>query len=237
MFRTIVAPQLIEGYKEFKRVMDRNFWNERWNRGEIGFHQPDIHWALKRHWDEVVDDHAGRVLVPLCGKSLDLRWLAQCGHEVVGVELSETAVSEFYDEWGKTPNLEAAGRLQHWHADSVTLYTGDFFEYRADAPFDLFYDRAALVALPFDMRAGYIEHLRAQLADDARGLLVTFEYDQSQMDGPPFSVPEDELMQYPGFTFELLDRIDALAENPRFVERGLTALQECAWRVSCASPD
>jgi len=214
--------------------MDRDFWQERWQRGEIGFHQSDIHWALERHWNEIAHGHTRPVLVPLCGKSLDLRWLAQRGHEVTGVELSQAAVSEFYHEWGKTPKREAAGSLQRWHAAGVTLYEGDFFAYRAQQPFGLFYDRAALVALPRKMRADYLEHLGTQVTDDARGLLVTFEYDQSQMDGPPFAVVEKELMDCTGMQFQLLERRDVLAEHARFAERGLTALHECAWLVTVA---
>jgi len=210
--------------------MENEFWHDRWRRGKIAFHRSDIHWALERHWTDISGNAASRVLVPLSGKSLDMRWLARAGHEVVGVELSGRAVREFYEEWGKQPSESRTGRLTRWQADGVVLLEGDFFDYRSDAPFELFYDRAALVALPPDMRPGYLDHLRSLLAPNAQGLLVTFEYDQSQMNGPPFSVPESELMEYPGFRFELLERVDALTDNPRFAERGLTALHECAWR-------
>lgn len=208
-----------------------DFWHERWNRGEIAFHQSDIHWALKRHWDEMSDGRTGRVLVPLCGKSHDLQWLAQQGHGVVGIELSPQAVSEFYREWGKEPTRTAAGRLNHWQADNVELFEGDFFEFNSGDAFELFYDRAALVALPRQLRPSYLDHLRSLLDDNARGLLVTFEYDQSEMDGPPFAVLEEELMGYPDLKFQLLERRDVLAEHARFSDRGLTALHECAWLV------
>ncbi|RFF26877.1 MULTISPECIES: thiopurine S-methyltransferase [unclassified Wenzhouxiangella] len=209
--------------------MERDFWRERWNRGEIGFHQSDIHWALKRHWDEIADVHAGRVLAPLCGKSLDLRWLAENGHEVTGIELSAKAVKEFFEEWGKQPTQSAVAELTYWRAGGVELVEGDFFAYATNEPFDLFYDRAALIALPHDMRPAYLDHLRTLLTDKARGLLVTFEYDQTEMDGPPFAVLEDELTDYPGLQFQLLERRDVLAQHARFAERGLTALHECAW--------
>jgi thiopurine S-methyltransferase len=215
--------------------MDRNFWNERWNRGEIGFHQSDIHWALKRHWDSVADGHADRVLVPLCGKSLDLRWLAQHGHNVVGIEFSPHAVSNFYKEWGKLPTQSSsADSLIHWQAENVELFEGDFFDFSSGEAFELFYDRAALIALPREMRPSYLEHLRSMLGKNSRGLLVTFEYDQSEMDGPPFAVLEDELMDYAGMRFQLLERRDVLAEHARFAEHGLTALHECAWLVTVA---
>lgn len=103
--------------------------------------------------DDISRQDAGDVLVPLCGKSLDLRWLAQRGHDVVGVELSGQAVSEFYREWGKQPTRKPVGELFRWQADGVALFEGDFFEFRTDRAFELFYDRAALVALPREMRA------------------------------------------------------------------------------------
>ena len=214
--------------------MDKHFWHERWHRREIGFHRSDIHWALNRHWDEISADRAGRVLVPLCGKSLDLRWLAGRGHGVVGVELSGEAIEEFYREWRQSPTRTLSGRLQRWRAESIEIFEGDFFDYFTSTPFPLFYDRAALVALPREMRRRYLAHLRGLLAPDASGLLVTFEYDQASMDGPPFSVLADELGDCPDFRFELIERRDALADHPGFAQRGLTELQECAWRVSPA---
>lgn len=215
--------------------MENEFWHDRWRQGKIAFHRSDIHWALSACWPRIAATGSERVLVPLCGKSLDMRWLARAGHEVVGVELSGRAVREFHEEWGRKPGVSQAGRLTRWQADGIVLFEGDFFDYRPDAPFELFYDRAALVALPRDMRPGYLDHLRSVLAPNARGLLVTFEYDQLQMDGPPFSVPESQLHAHEGFCFELLERRDTLAEHPGFAERGLTALDECAWRVSATT--
>jgi len=211
--------------------MNKHFWQQRWQRDEIGFHRGETHPSLARYWDDASVGSCAPVLVPLCGKSLDLRWLAQRGHRVVGVELSARAIEAFYREWNKPATRVASGRLQHWRAENVQIFEGDFFDFRPGTPFELFYDRAALVALPEDMRARYLSHLRGQLSAKATGLLITLEYDQSQMNGPPFSVPEDELRSQPGFSFELLERRDALAGHPRFAERGLTALHECAWRV------
>lgn len=211
--------------------MDRQFWHERWKRREIGFHQFDIHWALKRHWRETSRRDAGRVLVPLCGKSLDLRWLARQGHEVTGIELSGQAIEQFFEDWGRQPERSPADSFTYWRADGVELVEGDFFDYVTDMPFDLFYDRAALVALPREMRPAYLDHLKTLLAGNARGLLVTFEYDQAETDGPPFAVTGNELLDYSGLCFELLERREALTDHPGFAERGLSGLHECAWLV------
>ncbi len=214
--------------------MEGEFWHERWQRGEIGFHRSDVHWALSDYWKDVAGGRRTGVLVPLCGKSLDMHWLAERGHAVTGVELSGQAVEEFFDEWGRQPTRSSTGGLSYWRAGGVELVEGDFFDYVADQPFELFYDRAALIALPHAMRQKYLDHLRSLLTDDASGLLVTFEYDQEQMSGPPFAVPEEELEGYAELRFQLLERREALPEHPGFVERGLAALHECAWRVTAS---
>ncbi|MGB0513503.1 MAG: thiopurine S-methyltransferase [Wenzhouxiangellaceae bacterium] len=212
--------------------MDANFWHERWQRREIGFHRDSRHWGLPGHWSDVVGDDRSSVLVPLCGKSLDLRWLAARGHAVTGLELSGQAIAEFFQHAGITPDQEPSDHATRWSAGPYTLIEGDFFDWRAREPFRLLYDRAALVALPPSMRPRYLAHLHGQLAADARGLLITVEYDQNQMKGPPFAVPESELRDTPGFEFTLLERRDVLGQHAGFAERGLTALHEFAWRVA-----
>lgn len=212
--------------------MEPHFWHERWQNDEIGFHRPKVHPALRAYWGKAAGDRRAPVLVPLCGKSLDLRWLAERGHAVTGVELNGRAVAQFFDEAGLEPQRQPAAALTRWLAGAIEIFEGDFFAWHTDSPFELFYDRAALIALPPDMRRRYLEHLRGQLADDARGLLITFEYDPTEMDGPPFPVYESELRQFAGLRFELLAREDVLATHSNFAERGMSALHECTWLVT-----
>ncbi|MFW5926586.1 MAG: thiopurine S-methyltransferase [Wenzhouxiangella sp.] len=212
--------------------MEPEFWRERWQRGEIGFHRDDVHWALKKYWDPVTHGSRDPVFVPLCGKSLDMRWLHQRGHAVHGCELSRKAVMAFFDEWGREPESRTHDGFETWTANGIGIVIGDFFNLPDDVTYPLFYDRASLIALPAEMRPDYLAKLKKLLAEDARGLLVTFEYDQSQMDGPPFSVEADELERFDGFEFELLERRDVLDDHPRFATKGLTTLHECAWRVT-----
>jgi len=212
--------------------MQPDFWQERWHNDEIGFHRSDIHPALRAYWHRAAGDDKQPVLVPLCGKSLDLHWLARRGHAVTGIELSEKAVAEFFDEAELEPRRQPAGELTRWQAGNVEIFQGDFFAWQAEQAFELFYDRAALIAMPPDMRPKYLDHLRAQLDNAARGLLITLEYNPSQMDGPPFPVQETELKQTSGFGFKHLARENVLATHPGFAERGLTALHECTYRVA-----
>lgn len=162
------------------------FWNERWDTNQLGFHEGKPNRHLQRFWPTL---GAGRrVLVPLCGKSADLAWLAEQGHEVVGVELSPVACAAFYAERGWVPEVERAGAYTRYRHGAITLLQGDVFD--LEGQFDAVWDRAALIALPPALRVRYAAHVRAHAP---AGLVVTFVYDQSKRDGPPFSVPDDEL--------------------------------------------
>lgn len=216
--------------------MDPTFWHERWATRQIGFHQADVHALLAAHWPHIrgtaADATPGGVFVPLCGKSNDMTWLRSQGHPVVGVELSPFAVAEYFAEAGLTPERTPAGTLDRSAADGVTLYAGDFFATTpaevADCRF--IYDRAALVALPPDMRRDYVAHLRRLFPQGARMLLVAFDYPQAQMDGPPFSVPDAEVQEhFPNA--ELLQELDALDQSPNLRQRGVTRLTERAYLV------
>lgn len=214
--------------------MDKDFWHERWRTGQIGFHSQQPHWALEHHWRDLDLSIDERVLVPLCGKSLDMRWLRQCGHPVDGVELDRIAVRAFFDEWRSSGALESApeenGALTE--ADGVRLWTLDFFEFRPEAPLRAFYDRAAMIALPEPLRRAYCTQLRSCLDAGAAGLLVTLEYPQYQKDGPPFSVGPEEVNAISGFKIQVLARRDVLAESPKFRERRVTSLHEAVYKLT-----
>ena len=168
--------------------MERSFWLERWAAGQIGFHSAAVNPALVRHHDAVLAGHR-RVLVPLCGKSLDLWWLRDQGHEVVGVELSEHAVRALFEEAGVTPAQRVEGPHTVYSAEGLTVFQGDLFD--MSGRFDALWDRAALVALPAPMRTRYAQHIQALV--HGPGLLVTFDYQQERRGGPPFSVSDAEV--------------------------------------------
>jgi thiopurine S-methyltransferase len=209
--------------------MEAQFWLDRWHRGEIGFHLPRPHPKLVRHWQQVAGSGRESVLVPLCGKSLDMGWLAAQGHPICGVELSPQALREFVSEAGLALAEQGGG----YSGAGWQLHCGDWFVFDAGQPFRLFYDRAALIALPPVMRQRYVDHLLDLLTADARGLLITLEYDQSQMEGPPFSVPAEEVRQHFSARARVteLERVDILHHEPRFRERGLSRLEEVVWLV------
>ena len=216
--------------------MEAEFWHERWRENRIGFHLEDANPQLLKHWPALDLPVPARVLVPLCGKSIDLAWLRDRGHDVVGIELSPLAVEAFFVEHALTPRREVIGELVLWSAPGVQLYCGDFFAVDATllGRVDALYDRAALIALPPEMRPRYMAHLASLLPTGATGLLLTLDYAQSQMAGPPFAVPDEEVLQLTDARWRV-ERLgpsqDALADNPRFAEAGLTCLREQAWRL------
>ncbi len=217
--------------------MEEAFWQARWAQGQIGFHLQEVNPYLQQHWPSLSIAPGSQVLVPLCGKSLDMAWLAGQGLRVLGVELAERAVEDFFAEQGLQPEVEQQGVLRLYRAAGVEIYCGDFFNVQAEhvAGCTALYDRAALIALPETMRARYVEHLAAILPGNCRGLLVSLEYAQEEMSGPPFSVSQAEIdaRLSPYWQIELLARHDVLNENWRFLQRGLSSLHESIYRLQC----
>ncbi len=208
-------------------------WLERWRVGRTGWHEAGGNRGLKRHWAP----GGRRVLVPLCGKTPDLLWLADRGNAVTGVELSEIAVQAFFEENALEYTIED-GVLKTYRAKrrDITIHCGDYFEFRGESrsessggPFDACYDRGALIALDAGLRPDYVAHTKSLLTEDALQLLITVEYDQSVCDGPPFSIAPEEV----GVYWPNLRRVDAYDDlvnaPPKFLAAGLIRMTEVVW--------
>lgn len=203
-------------------------WLSLWEAGDTGWHQEKGSAALRKFWPRLAP--GSRVLVPLCGKSADLLWLADQGCSVTGVELSEIATRAFFEEAGihfeiseSNDSKRYASREHH-----LQIVVGDYFKF-ADEPFDALYDRASLVALPPQMRPAYVRHTNTLLTSEAAKLLLTLEYDQSMVSGPPFSVLSEEVRAY----WPELSRVGELSASgnipPRFREVGVIEMAEAVW--------
>ncbi|HGY9640068.1 TPA: thiopurine S-methyltransferase [Pseudomonas putida] len=215
--------------------MEPAFWQQRWADNQIGFHQAQVNPYLQTYWPQLQLAPGSRVLVPLCGKSLDLAWLAGQGHRVLGVELSRRAVEDFFREHGLEAEVRQQGAFEVWRSGDVQLWCGDFFALRAEDVADCvgLYDRAAVIALPVQMRARYMQLLSGLLPTSCRGLVVTLEYDQSLLAGPPFSVRDEELRQgFAGWQVEQLEAVEVIEESPKFVQVGASSLLERVYRLS-----
>lgn len=174
--------------------MDEAFWQQKWESNQIGFHEEHPNANLLAAFDHLALSKGDRIFVPLCGKSVDLDWLLARGCRVVGIEFSPTAVAAVFDRLALSPAISQKGDLTLFSAAKLEIFTGDFFALtRQDlGPVDAIYDRAALVALPEQQRKDYRARL-IELTDTAPQLLVSLDYDESQMTGPPFSVGPNEV--------------------------------------------
>ncbi len=174
--------------------MEPTFWESRWREGKTAFHEGDVNLHLERHFPVLKLARGAHVFLPLCGKTVDIDWLLAQGCRVSGSELNAGAIEAVFERLGITPNIEQVRGLRRYSGPGLALWQGDFFELQTldIGPVDAVYDRAALVAMPPSMRAGYAEHLR-RLCGGLPQLLVTYDYDQTHMEGPPFAVPETDI--------------------------------------------
>ncbi|MDX8350699.1 thiopurine S-methyltransferase [Cognatiyoonia sp. IB215446] len=191
--------------------MDPDFWHDKWERGDIGFHETRANPSLIAHFPKVAPSAPAVVFVPLCGKTRDIAWLLEQGYQVVGAELSERAIIDLFHDLGIAPEIERYRAVSRFSGPDVTIFVGDIFDLtRANIGIvDIVYDRAALVALPYAMRAAYAQQVAA-LSGEAPQLLLCFEYDQHVMTGPPFSVDQNEIRRVYGEIFD----IDNLGRKP-----------------------
>lgn len=216
--------------------MQPEFWHKKWASNQIGFHLPDVNPYLQRFWPDLNLAAHARVLVPLCGKSLDLLWLAGRGHRVLGIELSEKAVEDFFSEQQLQPQISEHGVFKVYSAGTIELWCGDVFALSAEdvADCSALYDRAAVIALPAPMRERYAEHLQNILPAGLKGLLITLDYDQSQISGPPFSVDDAQVQHMFGgaWQMQVLESQDVLSDSGKFVQAGATRLEERVYRIT-----
>jgi thiopurine S-methyltransferase len=215
--------------------VDAEFWQARWRNDQSPWHQEGYNEALRSHWRSLTVRDTGRVLVPLCGKSLDMRWLAAQGHQVVGAELSELAVESFFSEAGETPSIDQQEGFRRFRSDHIEIFLGDFFALTPDLVGTVagVYDRGALVALPADMRRRYAAQLISLCEQDTAILVLSIEYEGPD-DLPPFSVSYAELDSLFGATC----RIDTFERHtndlvpPSLAAQGVTEATHGVYRLT-----
>lgn len=215
--------------------MEPDFWHDRWRSGRIGFHQPSVDASLRRQWPSLGLGAGSRVFVPLCGKSLDLLWLRDQGHEVVGVELSATAVESFFLENGIAARRRVGEPFDCYETPGLRLFLGDYFALTPDQLGNVegVYDRAALISWTPALRKGYVDHMAKLLTRGTRMLLIALEYPQEEMRGPPFSLMADEVERLYSAQFEIreVSRQDILAHEARLRAAGVTELREVCYQL------
>ncbi|GIU06583.1 MULTISPECIES: thiopurine S-methyltransferase [unclassified Shewanella] len=216
--------------------MQPSFWHDKWDAQQIGFHLSAVNPLLVKYWPQLELAANTQVFVPLCGKSLDMCFLAELGHDVLGCELNELAVQQFYRENALAVDTRTVAEHQRFHTEQVTIYQGDIFSLdAAEMPSTkAFYDRAALIAWPEEMRLAYARQLAKLIPTSSIGLLITLDYPQAELNGPPFAVSDDWVQANLADDFEI-ERLaceDVLAENPRFVNKQVSWLTESVYKLT-----
>ncbi|MDN5843453.1 MAG: thiopurine S-methyltransferase [Alcaligenaceae bacterium] len=218
--------------------MDTEFWLQRWREGHIGFHQDRVMPLLEKHWPALELPADSRVFVPLAGKSLDMIWLAGQGHRVLAVELSSLAIEQFFAENRLTPVEHDSPLGRHYVAGPIEMICGNVYDLSQTDLADCagFYDRAALIALPAADRQRYASQVYGYLPKGCRGLMLTIDYPQDEMAGPPFSVTADEVRSlYEGrWAVTQIEERDILSKEPKFAERGLSRMSTGVYRLEAA---
>jgi thiopurine S-methyltransferase len=216
--------------------VQHDFWHDRWRAAQIGFHRSSVDDNLIHHWRDLSLPEGARVLVPLCGKSLDLLWLRQRGHNVVGIELSDIALQAFFMENGIAARRRGLPHFDLYEAENLECFRGDLFALTSERLGNLaaVYDRASLVSWAPEQRDRYVEHLTALTGTGTQTLLVTLEYQQAEMKGPPFSVDSEEVHRLYSrhHSIHELGRRDVLGNEPRMRARGLSSLTEVCYRIT-----
>jgi len=184
--------------------MEPSFWHQRWGENKIGFHESKVNPLLVDYLGELSLARGRRIFLPLCGKTLDISWLLSKGYRVAGVELSQLAIEQLFIELGAQPEISKVGEMEQWSANNIDIFVGDIFALSKKilGPVDAIYDRAALVALPEEMRNRYTAHLM-EITGKAPQLVICYYYDQRLMDGPPFSVSDEEVQRHYASHYDL----------------------------------
>jgi len=218
-----------------KFMIANQHWLERWQQNRIAFHEAAVNRYLQQYLAQFSLAPGAALFLPLCGKAHDIAWLAQQGFAVTGIELSALAIEAFFEEHSLSYQTFESDRFILRKAGNISLYEGDFFDLRSEdiGECALVYDRAALIAVDDSQRTNYCEHLLSIIPRSSNMLLITLEYNQPEMEGPPYAISSDDVWQLykRNFSIELLERKEILDERPRWREQGMKSLSELVFRL------
>ncbi|MGD1929238.1 MAG: thiopurine S-methyltransferase [Leptolyngbyaceae cyanobacterium] len=208
-------------------MVNTSYWLQKWEQNKIAFHKSEANPVLVNYFETLALAQGRRVFVPLSGKTLDIAWLLAHGYRVAGAELIEIAIQQLFVELDVTPQIVEMGKVKHYSAENIDIFVGDIFQVSSEmlGSVDAIYDRAALVALPAAVRDRYTAHLR-HITDQAPQLLVTYEYDQTLMSGPPFSISSAEVQHHYGDRYQI-SQLESTELPGGF--RGKCAARETVW--------
>ena len=204
--------------------MESEFWIDVWKEKKISFHKEKTNELLINFLPKLNVKPSSFVFVPLCGKTQDLIYLANLGNKVIGIELSEIGVKEFFTENNISYEVKEVGKLLKYTSDKIDIYLGNIFDLTSEilGPIDVVYDRASMIALPIDIRTKYNKKIDELTDSDTKLLLITLEYDQEKVAGPPFSVSKESI-SIPGI--EIVDEHKPETISPKFQDACADVIQ------------
>jgi thiopurine S-methyltransferase len=208
-------------------------WIQRWKDGKIGWHRQSVNSKLIEFINCLALQSGDSIFVPLCGKSQDMVYLLEQGFKVIGVEVSQLAIEQFFSENHLRYSLKKTQSFSIYQAENITLYCGDYFALKASDLKSIsgVYDRASLIALPIDLRAKYVRHLYSIIPSACRVLLLTLNYPQQQMSGPPYALSESEVVSLfsKGFECQQLQCFDDIENEPKFLHAGVDFIEKATY--------
>tara|TARA_R110002050_G_scaffold57423_5_gene129355 strand:- start:277012 stop:277653 length:642 start_codon:yes stop_codon:yes gene_type:complete len=210
--------------------MDTDFWRNKWANNEIAFHRSHANPLLVNNIKALGLAKGSVIFIPLCGKTLDIAWLLSNGYRIAGIELVETAIEQLFTELGVVPKISVINDIKHYRAENIDIYVGDIFKLTQDVlgSVDAVYDRAALVALPAEVRPLYTAHL-IKITHASPQLLIAYHYDQHVVQGPPFSISNEEVKRHYQDHYNLTLIVSTDVEGGM---KGKCAAKETVWLLN-----
>ena len=208
-------------------------WLEFWENNEINWHSDVVTQELEEYLGLLKLEPGNKVFFPLCGKSLDMIYLLNQGFSVVGVELSEIAIKQFFHENGLDYTITRVGKFDLYSAKNIEIYCGDFFSLSSKHLSDVkaVFDRKSLIALDQNLRQKYVKHLNDIISLGVRVLLITLHYPQHQMSGPPFSVEKSEVESLfsMAFKYQELKSFQDIENRSKLIRAGVDYIENAAY--------
>jgi len=208
-------------------------WLEFWENNEINWHSDVVTQELEEYLGLLKLEPGDKVFFPLCGKSLDMTYMLKQGFSVIGVELSEIGIMQFFHENKLDFAISSVGEFDLYSAKNIEIYCGDFFSLTPKHLCDVkaVFDRKSLIALDQNLRQKYVKHLNDIISLGVRMLLITLHYPQHQMSGPPFSVDKSEVESLFSMTFKYqeLKSFQDIENGSKLARSGVDYVENAAY--------
>ena len=208
-------------------------WLEFWENNEINWHSDVVTQELEEYLGLLKLEPGNKVFFPLCGKSLDMIYLLNKGFSIIGGELSEIGIKQFFHENELDFTITQVGEFDLYSAKNIEIYCGDFFSLSSKHLSDVkaVFDRKSLIALDQNLRQKYVKHLNDIISLGVRILLITLHYPQHQMSGPPFSVEKSEVeaLFSMAFIYQELESFQDIENRSKLVNAGVDYIENAAY--------